>query len=65
MKGVGLIHKLHPVLPQTSVLAIYEFFIRPHLDYTDVIYDQPLNESFSNNLETVQYNTALAITGAI
>ena len=65
MKGVGLIHKLHPVLPQASVLAIYEFFIRPHLDYTDVIYDQPLNESFSNNLETVQYNTALAITRAI
>ena len=30
------------------------------------IYDQPnFNEVFSNKLEVVQYNVALAITGAI
>lgn len=65
MKGLGLFHKLDPVLPWTSALALYEFFIRPYLDYRDAIYDQPLNESFSNNLETVPYTTALAITGTI
>ena len=31
----------------------------------DVVYDQPSNDSFSNKLETAQYNAALAITGAI
>ena len=29
------------------------------------IYDQPNNDSFCNKMESVQYNAALAITGAI
>ena len=29
------------------------------------IYDQPNDQAFSNILEAVQYNTALAITGAL
>ena len=37
----------------------------PYLDYGDIIYDQPQNESFCNKLESIQYNAALAITGAI
>ena len=28
----------------------------PHLDYGDIIYDQPNNQPFSNKLEVVQYN---------
>ena len=41
-------------------------FIRPHLDYHgDVIYDQLHNETFCSKLESVQFNAALAITGAI
>ena len=39
--------------------------IRPHLDYGDVIYGQPNNQDFINKLKVVQYNAALAITGAI
>ena len=39
--------------------------IRPNLDYCDVIYDNPLNESFTSKLESIQYNAALAITGCI
>ena len=35
------------------------------MDYGGVIYDQPLNESLSNKIESVQYKAALAITGAI
>ena len=35
------------------------------LDYGDTIYDQAYNDSFREKLESVQYNTALAITGAI
>ena len=44
---------------------IYKSFARPHLHYGDTIYDQSQNESFCNKLESVQYNAALAITGAI
>ena len=64
-KGIGLIRKLAHVLPEQSLLTIYKSFIRPHLDYGDIIYDQPNNESFCNLIEKVQYNAALAITGAI
>ena len=45
--------------------SFYKCFIRPHLDYGDVIYDQPLNESLSNRIESVQYKAALAITGVM
>ena len=65
MKGIGLLRKLQSVLPRTSLLTIYKSFARPHLDYGDVVSDQPSNNAFSEKLETVQYNTALAITGAI
>ena len=37
----------------------------PYLDYGDIIYDQQNNESFSNKLENVHYNAALAITRSI
>ena len=46
-------------------MTIYRSYIRPHLDYCDVIYDQPHNASFSRKIESVQYNAALAITGTI
>ena len=35
------------------------------MDYADIIYDQPNNDSFKNKLERIQYHAALAITGAI
>ena len=65
MKGIGILQKLQSILLQTSLLTFYKSFIRPNLDYGDVVYDQPSNDAFSNKLQTVQYNAALAITGAI
>ena len=53
------------MLPRQSLITIYKSFIRLHLDYGDIIYDQPNNESFCNLIERVQYNAALTITGAI
>ena len=52
-------------LPRNSLLTIYKSFIRPLLDYADMIYDQPSNASFSKRIESVQCNAAIAITGAI
>ena len=65
LKGVGLLRKLSSLLPQQSLLTIYKSFVIPHLDYGDVIYDQPLNESLSNRIKPVQYKATLAITGVI
>ena len=44
-KGIGLIRKLAHILPRQSLLTIYKSFLIPHLDYGDIIYDQPNNES--------------------
>ena len=57
--------KLSLTLSKNSLLTIYETFVRPILDYADMIYDKPLTESFKDALGMVQYNAALVITGAI
>ena len=64
-KDVGLLRKLQTILPCNSLLTIYKSFIRPLLDYADVIYDQSSNALFSKKIESVQYNATLAIMGAI
>ena len=51
-KSIGLIRKLAHVLPRQSLITIYKSFIQPHLDYGDMIYDQPNNESFCNFTES-------------
>ena len=65
MKGIGLLQKPQSILLRTSLLSFYKSFIRPNLDFGDIVYDQPSIDAFSNKLETVQCNAALAITGAI
>ena len=35
------------------------------INYGDIIYDQPQNESICEKIESVQYKAALAITGGI
>ena len=64
-KTIGLLRKLQNLLPRAPVLTIYKSFIRPHLNYGDMIYDQTFNMSFQQKMEIIQYNAALAITGAI
>ena len=64
-KTVGLLQKSQGIFPQTSLTTIYKSFARPHLDYRDIIYDQTINESFHQRIESIQYNAAIAITGAI
>ena len=57
--------KLQAVLPRPSLVIIYKAFIRPHLDSGDDTNDQAYKESFHQKLESIQYNAALATTGAI
>ena len=63
-KIIGLMKKLSLILSRKSLLTIYKSFVRPNLDYADIIYDKPLNESLKRKIEMVQYNAALIITGA-
>ena len=61
---MGIIRKLSFTLSRNSLLTSCKTFIRPILDYTDIIYDKPLIEFFKGKLEMVQYNAALVITSA-
>ena len=64
-KTIGLIRKCQPILPRFSLLTIYKTFVRPHLDYGDIVYDQTYNALFHRKPESIQYSVCLAITGAI
>ena len=80
--GILMIRKLYKYLPRHSLINIYKSFIRPHLDYCDIIYHRPCcddimmqntsyqyiqhpNVLFTDKIESVQYNAALAITGCV
>ena len=64
-RGIGLIKRLRHDLDRKTLLTIYKSYIRPHLDFGDIIYDRPNVETFVNSIESIQYNASLAITGAI
>ena len=57
MKRIGVIKKLSKMLPQYSFLTIYKSFARPHLDYGDILYDQPTIKIFVKKLRL--FNTML------
>ena len=64
-KGTGVIKKLNNVLPRNALLTIYKSYVRPRLDYGDIIYHQSNNGSMNSKLESAQYNASLTITEAI
>ena len=45
-KTIGLLRKLQAFLRRQSLISVYKQFIRPHLDYGDIIYHQTYNDSF-------------------
>ena len=64
-RRIGLLWKIHHIIPIFSLFTIYKSVIRPHFDYGDVIFDQSFKESFHSQMESFQYTSALAITDAI
>ena len=40
---IGLVRRLFVTLPRNALLTIYKSFVRPHLDYGDILYDKPNN----------------------
>ena len=64
-KIIGLIKKLSIHLPREALLRIYKSFVRLNMDYGNIIFDKPNNESFKSRTESIQYKVCVAITGAI
>ena len=72
-KGIGIIKYLSSFTPIKTLDQIYKMFVRPHLDYCDVIYHIPptINPFDSTTsltssmecIEKIQYQAALAVTG--
>ena len=73
-KGIGMLKHLSRYLPRHTLNELYKQYVRPHLDYGDVIYHIPAKVcEFSHSvilpnqmekLESVQYSAALAVSGA-
>ena len=72
-KGIGMLKHLSNYLPRKTFDQLYKLYVRPHLDYGDVIYHIPAKicdvshnntlPKLMDKLESVQYSAALAITG--
>ena len=45
-KTIGLLRKLRNLLSRAALITVYKTFIRPHLHYGDILYDQAYNMSF-------------------
>ena len=56
-KIISFSKRLSNKLHCNALLIIYKSFLRPNLDYGDIVYDKPNNESFTSKLEKVQYKT--------
>ena len=71
-KNIGIIKYLSKFLPLKTLDLIYKSVVRPHFDYCDVIYHIPTKQhqlggvlnSLMDSVEKVQYQAALAVTGA-
>ena len=58
-----MLKKLTNYLPRYFLVTLYKVFIR--LDYVDIISDKPNNMNIYDKIESLKYDDALAITGAI
>ena len=73
-KGLGIIKSLSRFLSVKTLDLIFKLYIRPHLDFCDIIFhipsitnpfDSSINLNYlMNTLERIQYHAALAITGS-
>ena len=71
-KNLGIIKHLSRFLPLNTLDQMYKALVRSHLDYCDIIYHIPSKQNqlgeilntLMENAEKIQYQAALAITGA-
>ena len=66
-RGIGVICYLPKYVLRDVLDQMYKLYVRPHLDYGDIIYhkhDPDLKLDFTKKLELTQYSAALAVSGA-
>ena len=66
-KGIGVIRFMAKYVMCDVLDQMYKLYVRPHLDYGDLIYhrdDPEMNSSLTKHLESVKYFAALAVAGA-
>ena len=66
-RGIGMIRYLSKYVSRDILDQIYKLYVRPHLDYGDIIYhkyDPQMRLNFTQRLEQTQYSAALAVAGA-
>ena len=66
-RGIGVIRYLSKYVSRNVLDQMYKLYVRPHLDYGDIIYhkhDPDLKLDFTKKLESTQYSAALAMSGA-
>ena len=62
-RGIGIIRFLAKYASKHVLDQMYKLYVRPHLDYGDIIYHDQ-NMLLSRKLESIQYEAALAVSGA-
>ena len=50
MKGIGVIKRLSKMSSRHSLLTMCKLFVRPHLGYGDILYDQRSNKRLCQKL---------------
>ena len=66
-RGIRVIRYLSKYLSCDVLDQMYKLYVRPHLDYGDIIYhkvDPELSLDFTKKLEATQYSAALAVSSA-
>ena len=73
-QGLGLMKQLKKWVSSEVLEQVYKLYVRPHLDYGDVIYDiatadkttvfQDNDRDLTKKVESIQYEAARVVTGA-
>ena len=74
-QGLGLMKQLKKWVSSHVLESIYKLYVRPHLDYGDMVYDisglnkptifnQENKNTLTKKVETIQYEAARVVTGA-
>ena len=66
-RGIGIICFLSKYVSRDVLDQIYKLYVRPHLDYGDIIYhkyDPEFKLDFTKKLESTQYPAVFMVAGA-
>jgi hypothetical protein len=63
-KSIGLLKRMSKTISRKTKLCIYLLYIRPKLEYANIVYGNNLTEAQQKSLEDLQRHALLSCTGA-